>query len=75
MTEQGPVLVKETETGVFQVTVNRPERRNALNIEVKDLIADAVERLDRDPTVRVCRAPREQAMPSSQAPTSPRCGH
>jgi enoyl-CoA hydratase/carnithine racemase len=51
--EQTPVLVEETETGVFQVTVNRPERRNALNIEVKSLIADAIEDLDPRPEARV----------------------
>jgi enoyl-CoA hydratase/carnithine racemase len=50
---QAPVLVDEVQPGVFQVTINRPERRNALNIEVKDTIAQVVRELDDDPGVRV----------------------
>ncbi|MYW96126.1 enoyl-CoA hydratase [Amycolatopsis rubida] len=48
----GPVLTDEVGDGVFQVTVNRPGRRNALNIEVKDRIADAVAALDADPEAK-----------------------
>ena len=47
------VLVTRTASGVAQVTINRPERRNALNIEVKELIARAVESLSTDASVRV----------------------
>jgi enoyl-CoA hydratase/carnithine racemase len=51
-TEAAPVLVEKVADGVHSVTINRPERRNALNIEVKDLVADAVSTLDADPNVR-----------------------
>jgi enoyl-CoA hydratase/carnithine racemase len=47
------VLVDEVRPGVFQVTINRPERRNALNIAVKDRIAQIVAELDADPEARV----------------------
>ena len=53
MTDRGPVLVEEAKPGVFLITIDRPERRNALNIEVKDLVADAVTELDARPDVRV----------------------
>jgi len=51
-TTTAPVLVEEISDGVHTITINRPERRNALNIEVKDLVADAVSRLDGDQAVR-----------------------
>ncbi|RYE39186.1 MAG: hypothetical protein EOP24_44975, partial [Hyphomicrobiales bacterium] len=38
--------------GVLQVTINRPERRNALNIAVKDSIAEAIETADTNPHLR-----------------------
>ncbi len=42
-----------TEDGcVAQIRINRPARRNALSIMIKDEIADAVVRLDREPEVR-----------------------
>lgn len=47
------VVVARTVPGVAQVTINRPERRNALNIEVKELVARAVEQLSADSGVRV----------------------
>ncbi|WPU09509.1 enoyl-CoA hydratase-related protein [Pseudarthrobacter oxydans] len=46
------VIVTRAQPGVAQVTINRPERRNALNLEVKELIARAVETLGADPLVR-----------------------
>ncbi len=42
------VSVEETRPGVFQVTIDRPERRNALNVAVKQRVADIVESLDGD---------------------------
>jgi len=39
--------------GLATITINRPERRNALNLEVKKLIADAVADLAADDSVRV----------------------
>jgi len=38
--------------GYAVVTLDRPERRNALNLEIKNLIADAIETLERDASVR-----------------------
>ena len=39
--------------GIAVLTINRPERRNALNLDVKRRLADIVEELAADPTVRV----------------------
>jgi enoyl-CoA hydratase/carnithine racemase len=47
------VIVTRTAPAVAQVTISRPERRNALNIEVKELVARAVEALSTDTSVRV----------------------
>jgi enoyl-CoA hydratase len=38
--------------GVYQITIDRPERRNALNMDVKSRVADAVEALTIDDDVR-----------------------
>lgn len=50
---ENPVLVTSPEPGIAVVTINRPERRNALNLEVKNLIADAIEHVDSDDNVRI----------------------
>ena len=47
------LIVSWAAPGVAQLTINRPERRNALNIEVKELVARAVEALGADSSVRV----------------------
>jgi enoyl-CoA hydratase len=47
------VAVHEAVPGVRQVTINRPDRRNALNIEVKNRVADAVEAFDADASAHV----------------------
>ena len=39
--------------GIAVLTINRPERRNALNLDVKRRLADIVEELEADPAVRV----------------------
>ncbi|MBK5958480.1 enoyl-CoA hydratase [Rhodoplanes elegans] len=48
-----PVTTTRRGDGVAIVTIDRPERRNALNLEVKALIADAIETLTADDAVRV----------------------
>lgn len=47
------VSCERPEDGVGVITINRPERRNALNLEVKARLADAVAPLASDPAVRV----------------------
>lgn len=46
------VVVTRVAPDIVTVTINRPERRNALNLEVKNKIADAVIAADEDPSVR-----------------------
>jgi enoyl-CoA hydratase len=47
------IKIQEAAPGVSLITIDRPERRNALNFEIKRLLADAIEALDCDPQVRV----------------------
>src|SRR5438445_4258327 len=49
----GDELLSSVADGVATVTLNRPAKRNALNRAVLDGLADAFERLEGDPTVRV----------------------
>lgn len=46
-------VLTEVEDGVLVVTINRPAARNALNLAAAAGIADAMERLDADPQLRV----------------------
>jgi enoyl-CoA hydratase/carnithine racemase len=46
------VLVSVPEAGVATVTLNRPEKRNALSIEVRDLVSDALDSLAADDNVK-----------------------
>ena len=46
------VLLVENRDGIAHVTINRPEKLNALNDEVIAALGAAVERIDRDETVR-----------------------
>jgi enoyl-CoA hydratase/carnithine racemase len=48
----GEVLVSAVEHGVATVTLNRPEKRNALSIAVRDLVSDALDRLAADDDVQ-----------------------
>lgn len=51
MTE--PVLLIETRDRVRYLTLNRPDKRNALNRELNDALVDAVMEADHDPEVYV----------------------
>ncbi|GMR46634.1 hypothetical protein PMAYCL1PPCAC_16829 [Pristionchus mayeri] len=42
------LLVKEIGDGVFNVQLNRPEKRNAINLEIWDEIGDVFSKLDTD---------------------------
>jgi enoyl-CoA hydratase/carnithine racemase len=46
------VLVSSVVDGVVTVTLNRPEKRNALSIAVRDLVSDALDRLAADEAVK-----------------------
>jgi len=48
----GEILVENTD-GVAVVTLNRPERLNAITMEMLDGFSKAIVELDRDPSVRV----------------------
>ena len=47
------VLVHGPKDGVATITLNRPDKRNALSIEVRDLVSDALDRLADDEDVKV----------------------
>ena len=47
------VLVSGPVDGVATVTLNRPDKRNALSIEVRDRVSDALDRLAADEDVKV----------------------
>jgi methylglutaconyl-CoA hydratase len=47
------ILVETLEQGIVSVTLNRPERRNALNIQLLDQLCQSIERLESDPMNRV----------------------
>jgi enoyl-CoA hydratase/carnithine racemase len=47
------VLYELVDGGIAVVTLNRPEKRNAVNAAMAQAIADAVRRTERDPGVRV----------------------
>lgn len=51
--EGDAVRVDEARPGVFVVTIDRPARRNALNLAIKTRIAELIDELDRDPRTRV----------------------
>lgn len=51
MTSSSPVRQQIHEDGYAIITLDRPERRNALNLEIKKLLAQAVETLASDPRV------------------------
>lgn len=49
-----PLLrISPPESGVVTLTLDRPEKKNALSIALRDQLSDAVERLASDPDVKV----------------------
>jgi 2-(1,2-epoxy-1,2-dihydrophenyl)acetyl-CoA isomerase len=48
----GTVLVDD-DAAVRTITLNRPEKRNAIDIELRIALAEAIESADRDPDIRV----------------------
>jgi methylglutaconyl-CoA hydratase len=46
-------LITSVDRGIFSITLNRPEKRNALNAELIDLLHEAVEQADLDHATRV----------------------
>lgn len=49
-----PALLTEQDGHILTVTINRPEKKNAVNAEVLCGLSDAWHRLDRDDELRVC---------------------
>jgi enoyl-CoA hydratase/carnithine racemase len=47
------VLIDEPAEGVRRFTINRPEKRNALNHAVRGGILNGLQDADRDPSIRV----------------------
>jgi len=48
-----PVLLEKLEEGVLTLTLNRPERMNAFNVETHEALADAIRRAAEDEQCRV----------------------
>lgn len=53
MTESSPVLVEKRDDHIAVITLNRPEKLNALNAEVRTLLKEAFTELATDDDVRV----------------------
>lgn len=53
MTNYGYILIDEPQPLVRRITLNRPEKRNALNNQLRTEILQALEEADHDPEVRV----------------------
>ncbi len=47
------ILIDEPAPGIRRITLNRPEKRNALNTKLRNEILAATRELDADPDVRV----------------------
>ncbi len=50
---QSDILIEEKENHIIWLTLNRPEKRNAMNLELLQGLMDLFERYDQDPDVRV----------------------
>ncbi|GGU40431.1 crotonase/enoyl-CoA hydratase family protein [Nocardioides albus] len=53
-TDSGPDAIVEQDGHKLIVTMNRPERRNALSSEMLRIMEDAWDRVNSDPEIRVC---------------------
>ena len=53
MTEEAPHLLTEETGGILIVTLNRPEKLNAISREMMDLLTQAVLRLRETPELKV----------------------
>lgn len=53
MTDQTDILLRERDGGTVTLTLNRPDKLNALNEALVKALLDAVAELDADPSVRV----------------------
>jgi enoyl-CoA hydratase/carnithine racemase len=51
--ENVPILLEEYDRGVLRLTLNRPEARNALSVELMSALIEALGRAAKDPRVRV----------------------
>ena len=68
-----PVLFEIDERGVATITLNRPERLNAINMAMRDLLWEYLEACRDHPDVRaVCF--RGEGGRSARGPTSPSSG-
>ena len=54
MTDEQPHVLTEQRGHVLVVTMNRPEARNAISPQMTELMAQAWDRVDADPEIRVC---------------------
>ncbi|HEU0013746.1 MAG TPA: enoyl-CoA hydratase-related protein [Longimicrobium sp.] len=53
MSGHGDVLLASADGGIARLTLNRPDKRNALSAELVAALKDALRRADADPNVRV----------------------
>ncbi|MBI4334883.1 MAG: enoyl-CoA hydratase/isomerase family protein [Chloroflexi bacterium] len=53
MTSNGPAVILEKKDGIAHITLNRPERRNALSKEVRDGLTSVLDGLRNDDSIRV----------------------
>jgi methylglutaconyl-CoA hydratase len=52
MAEDNAIVLYEVEAGIARITLNRPEKRNALNDELIAALKDALRRADHDENIR-----------------------
>src|SRR6267154_4821633 len=53
MTQDNATILYSVEGGITRITMNRPEKRNALNDELIAGLKDAISRADNDEEVRI----------------------